>query len=245
MTDLLPRTGDRTLWVAETFVSVQGEGPSLGRRALFVRLSGCHLSCVWCDTPYTWDKGRFDLAAERRAVDVDDLVSTFLEQRADLVVVTGGEPLLQQPALVNFLQRLAAEGGGCRVEVETSGTLEPRADLVELVTVFNVSPKLAHSGLAEHRRVRPKPLWALRDTGKVVWKFVVTGPPDLDEVSELLTQIGAGSDGWGGPVWVMPEGTTGELVLERLRALAAPVIQRGWNLTPRLHILLWGDERGR
>jgi len=49
-----------TLRVAELFgPTVQGEGPAAGERAAFVRLSGCPLACAWCDTPYTWDAGRF------------------------------------------------------------------------------------------------------------------------------------------------------------------------------------------
>jgi 7-carboxy-7-deazaguanine synthase len=46
-------------------------------------------------------------------------------------------------------------------------------------------------------------------------------------------------------VWIMPEGTSAEVILARLRDLADPVLARGWNLGNRLHTLLWGDERGR
>ena len=80
---------------------------------------------------------------------------------------------------------------------------------------------------------------ALRATGRAAFKFVVTDAADLDEVAELVDAHGLE------PVWIMPEGTDPTTLLERARQLADPVLARGWNLTPRLHVLLWGDQRGR
>jgi 7-carboxy-7-deazaguanine synthase len=238
----LPALPSGALWVSETFgPTVQGEGPSIGQHAMFIRLAGCHLSCSWCDTAFTWDASRYDLAAERRAVTVDELLIWVKSTWTGLVVITGGEPLLQQPALLPLVTVLAGEG--YRIEVETSGTIAPQPALSEAVTAFNVSPKLSSSGLPEHRRIRIDALRALYATGKAVWKFVVTDLAALDEIRALEAAIDA-TDGIE-PVWVMPEGTTPEVVVDRMRLLAQPVIDRGWNLSPRLHILLWGDTRGR
>jgi len=68
---------------------------------------------------------------------------------------------------------------------------------------------------------------------------VATGLGDLDEIAGLREAYGLD------PVWVMPEGTTSAAVLDGMRLLADEVIARGWHLTPRLHVLLWGDQRGR
>jgi organic radical activating enzyme len=85
------------LWVAELFGPTwQGEGPSAGQRAVFVRLSGCNLDCRWCDTPYTWDWSRYDPAEQSRVMTCDAIRDWALAQDVDLVVVTGGEPLIQQ-----------------------------------------------------------------------------------------------------------------------------------------------------
>ncbi len=226
------------LMVAEVFgPTVQGEGPSQGRRAVFVRLSGCHLACSWCDTPYTWDPTRFDLDAERVSMTVAQVLEEVAARSSDTVVITGGEPLLQQPGLLEVASHLHRSGH--RVEVETSGTVPPRPELVNAVSAFNVSPKLSNSSMTPRRRIRPDALRAFVDTDKAVFKFVVVDQADLNEISELEHAHGLA------PIWVMPEGRRQEEVLTRMRLLADPVIARGWNLTTRLHILLWGDARGR
>lgn len=220
-----------TLIVSEVFgPTLQGEGPSIGRRAGFVRLGRCNLACTWCDTPYTWDWSRFDQSVELRRVEVAEVVAAVEAMDVPMVVVTGGEPLLQQAALLDLLPALRPR----RIEVETAGTIAPRPELVALVDQFNVSPKLANSGNPAERRLKPDVLRAFAVTGKAVFKFVVTGPEELDEVAAFGVS----------PVWVMPEGTSADVVRSRMAALADEVIARGWNLSPRLHVELWGDRRG-
>jgi organic radical activating enzyme len=230
----------RPLLVAEMFgPTFQGEGPSCGQQALFVRLSRCNLSCPGCDTPYTWDWQRFDPRTETRRLPATDVVGWVLARSTRLVVVTGGEPLLQQDRLAPVVAALA--GAGRRVEIETNGTVAPTTELVAATAQFNVSPKLAGFAAPADaaRRIDPEVLRAFAATGKAVFKFVVTGPADLDEVAAV--QAGVGLD----PVWVMPEGTDSERIVAAARALAGPVLARGWHLSSRLHVLLWGDERGR
>lgn len=224
------------LVVSEVFgPTFQGEGPSVGQAAAFVRLGRCNLACSWCDTPYTWDWDRFDPAVELTTMAVDDVVARLDATGAGLVVVTGGEPLLQQHRLPPLLEALRAKGR--RVEIETGGTIAPSVP-DGLVDRWNVSPKLASSGMPAARRLRPEVLRAFAATGRAVFKFVVREPAELDEVAAVV-------DGCGlAPVWIMPEGTDEATVLRRLRELAPAVVARGWNLTPRLHVLVWGDRRG-
>lgn len=111
--------------------------------------------------------------------------------------------------------------------------------MVNAVELFVVSPKLAHSGVVSDKRIVPTALSALAASGKAQWKFVATGITDLDEIAGLAEEFGLA------PVWVMPQGTTPVDVLNGQRILADAVLTRGWNLSTRLHILLWGDERGR
>lgn len=226
------------LRVAEMFgPTFQGEGPSAGHLAAFVRLSGCPVRCSWCDEPQTWDWSRFDRGAESQPVTSGQIVTWASGIPAGLVVITGGEPLAQQRGLTELAAALADDGH--RVEIETSGTITPDPVLASSVATFNVSPKLASSGVPYERRIRPDALAALAATGKAVFKFVACGRKDLDEVAELAGRFGLA------PVWIMPEGVTQERVLAGMRDLADDVLSRGWNLTGRMHILLWGGTRGR
>lgn len=224
------------LLVAETFTSLQGEGPSAGQPATFIRLSRCNMWCTYCDTPYTWDWSRY------RPEDADrrtgaDLAGWAESQPARLIVITGGEPLLQQQALAPLVTRLA--GAGHRIEVETNGTIAPVPDIADGVTQFNVSPKLSGSGVPAARRIVSDALTALAGTGKGIFKFVISDPAELAEVRDLETRFGLA------PVWIMPEGTSEKAVLAGMRALEQAARTRGWSLSSRLHILLWGDQRGR
>lgn len=231
---------DRDLVVNETFgPTFQGEGPSTGRYAHFLRLFGCHLSCTWCDTPQTHDPARYDLAAEQRILSIDDILSWLASTPADLLVITGGEPLLQPRALERLLCTIQERALATDIEIETSGTIAPTDLLTSAVTRFNVSPKLAHSGLRRHQRIRPAVLRHLAGTGKAIWKFVVQEASDLDEVQELTGTYDLK------PVWIMPEGTDSATVLARMRLLAEPVLSHRWHLSTRLHTLLWENDRGR
>lgn len=231
-----------SLLVSEIFgPTFQGEGPSLGRRCSFLRLGGCNLHCSYCDTPYTWDwAGRNGIkylpSRELTRQSVDETWEGIQRMKTGMLVVTGGEPLLQQDTLVRLLAQ--AQAHGWRIEIETAGTIQPSSELVPVTDQFNVSPKLANSGNELHRRYQPTVIEALQATGRAVWKFVATGPADLDEIAELTSRHDLR------PVYVMPEGVSADGVSDRLQTLAAGVLEHGWNLTTRLQILLYGNQRG-
>jgi organic radical activating enzyme len=237
--------GPGQLVVSEVFgPTFQGEGPSVGRRAGFVRLGRCNLDCgagqgaTWaCDTPYTWDWQRFSPEAELQVVDVEALVEQLDKMDVDLVVLTGGEPMLQQRRLVSLAEACAERRW--KVEVETNGTLAPLPAFADHVTRFNVSPKLANSGVAPERALRPDALAELRASGKAIFKFVVAGENELEQVAAVVDRYDLA------PVWIMPAGTSAEEILGISRGLADDVLARGWQLGSRLHVLLWADTRGR
>ena len=189
------------------------------------------------DTPYTWDWSRYEPAREVHRLSVDELLERIDAMGVDRLVITGGEPLLEQARLLELLEACAARAWA--VEVETNGTRAPLPAVAALVEQFNVAIKLANSAMAERARIRPAAIRALADSGRAAFKFVVEEPRELDEVAELVDRFGLA------PVWIMPQATTPEMVVEGMRRLSEPVLERGWNMTSRLHVLAWGNERGR
>jgi len=231
-----------TLIVSEIFgPTFQGEGASIGRHCVFLRLGGCNLHCRWCDTPYTWDwtgrNGRaYDPRHELHRMNVTSVWESLRSLGSTSLVVSGGEPLLQQRALLPVLE--CASQAAWSIEIETAGTVAPDADTIALVSRFNASPKLVNSGNTVTERYRPEVLDALQRSGKAAWKFVAQTLPDLDEIGALVDRHSLA------PVYVMPEGIEPDVINARAQALAEGVIARGWNLTTRLHILLYGNRRG-
>lgn len=233
-----------SLAVSECFgPTIQGEGPSCGRRAVFVRLGGCNLACSWCDTPYSWDwTGKigpaYDPRKELTRRTGEDVAAEVLDRLAGsgMLVVTGGEPMLQQPGMVPLVRRVSDLGH--RVEVETNGTIPPGV-VLPYVSRFNVSPKLDNSGNGPER-FNARTLRAFAETGRAVFKFVAVEPGDLDEIEDVRAAL----DLPPRLLWVMAEGKTQIDQETRLPALADAVIARGWNLSPRLHVAVWGNRRG-
>ncbi len=247
------RIAARAPGLPEIFRSIQGEGRSAGRVRTFVRLSGCNLHCVWCDTPYTWnwhgtkwphEKDRlgsppkFEPLDETIEMEVEAVTAAVAALPAEGVVITGGEPLAQMPALVALAERLKQDG--LLVEIETNGTIPPDPALVALVDLFMVSPKLAHSGNAAALALRATPLAAFAALDKAVFKFVARTPADLDEVAALAARHTIPAE----RIMIMPEGTDSETLIARAAALAEAVLERGYGLSDRLHIHLFGDTRG-
>lgn len=162
-----------------------------------------------------------------------------VSSQARLVVVTGGEPLLQQDRLVALVSQLA--GLGFRVEIETNGTLAPTPELAAVTHLFVVSPKLlGFAAVASPaNRINSEALTAFVDSGRAVFTFVVQTLDDLHEIIDLEQRLGLY------PIWVMPEGTTPGRVLAGMCWLAEHALAHGWHLSGRLHVLLREARRSR
>lgn len=234
-----------SLRVQETFVSIQGEGELAGVPSSFIRVSGCNLRCVWCDSPATSWAPRGDRIA------VDALVERCASGPRH-VVVTGGEPLLFTET-VDLTKALAARGH--HVTIETAATValpDVHADLMSM------SPKLAHStphgrdpGWAarhEDRRRRPRIIEALM-AGPWQLKFVVrAGNPDalhtdIDEIEALLAELSLPAADRA-HVLLMPECIDGARLGGELAALVPLCHATGFRLGLRLHISLFGHTPG-
>ena len=217
---------DAFLRVTEIFHSVQGESTWAGLPCTFVRLTGCPLRCVWCDTAYAFHGGE--------KTTLDAIVESVREIGTKLVEVTGGEPLVHPNAFV-LVRRLLDEG--FTVLVETSGAvdvgpLDPRAH--KIMDLKCPGSGESHRNLwsnLDHLAAGDEVKFVVKDAADWRWTEATIRERALDErvragtLAALLVS----------PVW-------GETDLEEL---AAQVLASGLpvRMQVQLHKLIWGAER--
>lgn len=214
------------------FYSLQGEGATLGRPSIFVRLMGCTVGCAWCDTKYSWS------GPPVLELTLEDILAYCRERPGAQVIVTGGEPM-ESEFLLPLLAAL--KGADLRVEIETSGYIPPTEEAARLADQWNVSPKLASANIQDDKR--PQTLGWLREVKEPYLKFVLHKVSEFDEVEALLEKYGL-SDFPKERIIISPGGKKMAHMAPRLLPLAEEALRRGYRFTPRLHVLLWGDKRG-
>lgn len=206
--------------VSEIFYSLQGEGINIGQPSVFLRLSGCHLRCVWCDTKYTWD------LKSGKKMSPEEVLKEIKKYPTKHLVVTGGEPLIQQNELIKLFKKLS----NYYIEIETSGSLP--TFLNKYINHYNCSPKLSNS---KNKRIHLEKFPA----EKTYYKFVVDSKKDLKEIKEFIRKYNINRE----QIFLMPQGIKKRELLKRSQWLAEICKQENFRFTPRLHINLWGNKR--
>jgi 7-carboxy-7-deazaguanine synthase len=219
--------------ISEIFYSIQGEGILTGVPSVFVRTSGCNLRCNWCDTPYaSWNP-----EGEQRTV--PQIMAAIEQHPARHVVLTGGEPMIAKEVrgLAAAIKEL-----GHHLTIETAATVLPEGIACDLASL---SPKLLNSApdvrlstawRKKHETLRWQPavVRAWIEQYDYQLKFVIAQPGDVDEVEGMLASR----------VLLMPEG----VVLEKIRGKAGWLSElckaRGYRYAHRLHLELYGNQRG-
>lgn len=211
-----------TVRVTEIFRSIQGESTRAGFPCTFIRLTGCSLRCVWCDTAYAFSGG--DVLA------VSDAVDRVLALGTDLVEVTGGEPL-EQEGVYPLMERLLERGK--TVLLETGGHVP--LDRVDPRVVKIVDVKAPGSGMMAANL--PENLESLGGSDEV--KFVLADRRDFDWAIEFVRERNLDNRHvvTFSPVW---ETLSAPLLAEWIRDSGRPI-----RLGVQLHKLLWGDVPGR
>ncbi len=235
------QVSDSQYFISEIFQSIQGEGNFAGVNSLFIRFHFCNLTCNWCDSKYTWleKSGLFnEYSAEK-------LTTLITRSKPYHIIFTGGEPGLYR------LDKLYVPDK--KFHVETNGMVLPTEKIdirlsdgthiwrlpmkFEIIEKFNwvVSPKLGNSYqiLDENKFA----YWV--DKPFVIYKFIIRSVDDLDEVTQLVNKYKIKES----LVYVGLEGISLHSQLQP--ELVDAIIERGYNFSPRLHILLWGNKRGK
>lgn len=226
--------------ISEIFYSVQGEGSLVGVPSVFVRTSGCNLRCRWCDTPYaSWKPEGQEMKAEQ-------IVSAVIAHPAKHVVVTGGEPMIAV-GMADLLMRL--RDAGKHITIETAGTVAPSGVACDLASISpklsNSTPTLAEAGTTwverhEATRLKPDVLQQWCADYNVQLKFVISTERDLDEMRTIIEPLPVAP----AQVMIMAEGTSVEAIRSRSAMLVEACKKFGWRYSPRLHIDLFGNQRG-
>jgi len=239
----------------EIFHTIQGEGKNMGKPSLFIRLSLCNLYCRWCDTDYTWNwQGtKFvhdnDNLPDYKKYSKDHLIlllsdEELLEKVTPIncrnIVITGGEPLVQQKELRSFLAKLKTHNPAYHIEFETNGTLKPLPALDALADQYNVSIKLSNSNVTPEDRLNPEAIQFFAASPKSNFKFVVDTADDINEVLQLIREYNIDP----ATVYLMPQGRSIESLKQKENWLVDICKTYNFNYTDRLHIHIWGNKRG-
>jgi 7-carboxy-7-deazaguanine synthase len=169
-----------------------------------------------------------------------DQIEALSDDDLRLLVLTGGEPMLQQHQVARFLERLRTERSNLRCEVETNGTVPPTRLMEQLVYRYVVSPKLRHAGGLQTSRIRNDVLIRYVQLPATILKFVIAGAEDMSEVAAIVekTQIRARR------VWLMPLAANPAELVARTPIVSELAISEGYNFSGRTHLLQWGGARG-
>lgn len=250
------------LTVAEKFFSIQGEGPTVGRPAYFIRLKQCNLMCGgvggklmkegkatwWCDTETVWKQGveipYSQIIEDWRAEGILDRVLNGNIH----IVWTGGEPTMpkSQAEIKGFMNyvsdTLNVSPQEMYHEIETNGTIKTEEDFYgEYIYQVNCSPKLANSGMKQKLRIVPDAIRQISNFGMGYFKFVISTEDDIKEIRETYIEP---FDIEPERIIIMPGVDNLKDLPERTKFLFEMTKKYGYRGITRQHILAWDKTTG-
>lgn len=238
------------LAISEVFYSIQGEGPTTGFPAVFVRLGGCNLMCggegtqkdgklhngaTWrCDTIEVWMKSK---SKAFKDILPENCIKA-IKKGANLII-TGGEPLIQQNNVIEFINYVKENYNiNCYVEIETNGTIEPNEQISKLVNQWNCSPKLLNSGMPNIKTYNTNAIDKLNKLN-TAFKFVLSNSMDWEEVKKFYFDIVNHNK-----IWLMPAGSNQDELIKSKEIVAEIAKNNYIKFTNRLHIEIWNKKTG-
>jgi len=211
--------------IVEMFEGIQGEGRYVGHPALFIRLEGCNLNCPWCDTKYAMNLKEGDY----KNIDVRELIGKIMMQPLDMIVWTGGEPMMQYDEIAWVLKTLERRGVNIINCLETNGLLALQSMCIDAHKLF------------DYICFSPKDKKTAEDLSKLA-EITIGVPYDIKIVTDLDK---IGTDLISCATMLMPLTTFDKKKDEEIK-------KKVWNYcikanikySPRLHVDVWGKKRG-
>jgi len=243
-------TASETLFISDDFCfyTLEGEGEFVGQPSVFLRMSMCNLTCIGfasqdspngCDSFISWsikNKMTFD---EIFKMMEDNNYIEHLKNRA-ILKLTGGEPLLQQKALLRFVEAFNTKYGfNPRIDFETNATLIPDERWVtDFCATFTTSPKLTTNGDPEEKTYKPEVLkWHVDHNSG--FKFVITSDKDIEEIWRKYVDDYNGINVPLQRIWFMPCCGSRDEHIKNAPAVAEYAKAMHVNFSPRMHLMVW------
>ena len=213
------------LKVNNVFKSLQGEGPYSGRKCVFVRLTGCIAPfCSFCDSKYSWNEGT-DMSIHSILGKISTLYGTKKPNTKPLVVITGGEPFLQDE-IYTFIVALLEKD--YEVQMETSG----KVDFEKLLGVTNVvSPKYINNKFHITKQ-------AIKNGD--YFKFVVKNKTDVRKANKFINQHNLDKS----CIYLMPLSTYTDEDITIKQAIWNQCVEYDYKYCERIHVNVWGQRKG-
>lgn len=232
--------GSAILHVAENFMdTLQGEN-FVGAPSTFLRLQGCTLNCVWCDTAEVWRQGNpYSVDEILEMWDQAGLLYKFEEGQH--LILTGGSPLKQQDASIELITKVKEISPKTIVEIENECVLMPKQEMIDLVDIWNNSPKLKNSGMNELVRYKPEVIKKVSSLENSWFKFVITSEEDWQEIKKDFLDTGLIKKE---QIVIMPEGQTREELQKHYDIAVNISVRENVRFTDRLHVTIWNKKTG-
>ena len=225
--------------INEIFFSIQGEGASIGTPSLFVRFSGCNKNCWFCDSKYH--------TIVDPDLNEDSIFAAIKKYNVKNLILTGGEPLLQQTNIVAFLTNYALHDLKIKIEIETNGSIPLTYAFKRYIVKhknisFNISPKLPSS----HNK--PYTPFLINDTSYLKvdtsFKFVYDVKDKGKEILTFINEYYFEYIDDKSLIYIMPEGATKKDQEKKMQKVIEFCCENNFIFSPRLQILIWNDKRG-
>ena len=238
----------RKIVINDIYPAIAGEGVNAGHPVTLVRLFGSNLEDRLDPHPYAW---QLQTKSENaRNLLIDDVLEEINKLKGNKrhLLITGGEPLLQQEALIEFLQRYEKWfNRKPYVEVETNGTIMPKDELDGLIDKYNVAICLSNSTNSPDsrntfdQRVKKSVCEFFACSKKASFKFYLRDVLEFKEVAEIEKAIGIPKH----KIWL----TSAEINYVDVRRSAPGImnlcLEKGYKYSPRLHVTMYGAKRGK